>query len=236
MEENINAMIHDIDEKIDYLNTLVTAKKPSQFIEINGVNMTTPCNNLLDALSKMQGVLDNAKKESENPFYKSKYADLATCLHTAKKPLSENGLAVSQHCTFDGNSVQCVTVLGHSSGQMMVSTLAVPVTKKDPQGIGMAVTYARRYALSAIIGLAQADDDAESAVVHEEQPQAGRPAEKPYEYATDKQVKLIRNIITKYKISADSITARYKVANLESMSKEQASDCIRILKNQVGEE
>ena len=117
-----------------------------KMVDVNGIKMTMPCDKIFEALAKMQGQLDNATKTSENPFYKSKYADLATCLHTAKKPLAENGLAVSQHCTFDGNSVQCVTVLGHSSGQMMVSTLAVPVTKKDPQGIGMAVTYARRYA------------------------------------------------------------------------------------------
>ena len=235
MEENINAMLHDIDEKIDYLNTLVTAKKPSQFIEINGVNMTTPCNNLLDALAKMQGSLDNAKKESENPFFKSKYADLSTCLVTAKKVMAENGLSVSQHCTFDGTNVHCISVLGHSSGQMMVSTLVIPVTKKDPQGIGMAITYARRYALSSIIGLAQADDDAESSVSHDENGEIS--AEPPaYEMATDKQIKLIKTIISKHHISAESITKRYGVETLEGLYKPQASDCIRLLKKQVGEE
>ena len=201
------------------------------FVEMNGVKITIPCDALLEALSKMQGCLDNAKKESVNPFYKSKYADLATCLQTAKKPMADNGLSISQHCTFDGERVQCVTVLGHSSGQMMVSTLAIPVTKTDPQGIGMAITYARRYALSSIIGLTQADDDAESSVVHtEEQTQTA------YEYATDKQVKMIRAIVGKYKINSESICSRYSVANLESLSKEQASECIRILKKQCGEE
>lgn len=204
-------------------------------VEVNGVKMTFPCDKIMEALSKMQGCLDNAKKESDNPFYKSRYADLATCLQTAKKVMAENGLSLSQHCTFDGNFVQCVTVLGHTSGQMMASTLAVPVVKKDPQGIGSSITYARRYALSAVIGLAQADDDAEGAVVHDEEPNEP-PTDKPYEYATDKQVKLIRTIIGKYKISVESIHSRYKVANLESMSKEQASECIRILKKQVGEE
>ena len=212
------------------------------FIEMSGVKITFPCNELLEALSKMQSVLDNAKKESENPFYKSRYADLSVCLATCKKPMTDNGLSVSQHCTFDGERVQCMTVLGHSSGQMMVSTLAIPVTKKDPQGIGMAITYARRYALSSVIGLAQADDDAESSVVHEttnpgkqDEPPADPPAQ-TYEYATDKQVKMIRAIITKHHIEDESIKKRYRVANLESLSKPQASDCIRILKKQVGEE
>lgn len=204
----------------------------TNFVDVNGIHMTVPCNQLLESLAKMQGSLDNAKKESENPFYKSKYADLSTCLVTAKKVMAENGLSVSQHCTFDGTNVHCVSVLGHSSGQMMVSTLVIPVTKKDPQGIGMAITYARRYALSSIIGLAQADDDAESSVSHDENGEQ-TPA---YEYATDKQVKMIRTIISKYKISTDSILNRYQVANLESLGKNQASECIRILKKQVGEE
>jgi len=139
------------------------------FTEVNGIKMTIPCNNLLEALAKMQGTLDNAKKESDNPYFKSKYADLAQCLSVAKKPMADNGLSISQHCTFDGNFVQCVTILGHSSGQMMVSTLNVPVAKKDAQGIGSSITYARRYALSSIIGLTQKDDDGEGSVGHTEE-------------------------------------------------------------------
>ena len=239
MEENISTIIdriNDLDESIGYLTTLMAEHKPVpiQFAEMNGIRITIPCDKLLESLAKMQGGLDNAKKGNENPFYKSKYADLGTCLQTAKKVMAENGLSISQHCTFDGISVQCITVLGHSSGQMMVSTLSIPVTKKDPQGVGMAITYARRYALSSVIGLAQADDDAESSVSHEENGEQNTAA--PYEYATDKQVKMIRTIISKYKISADSILNRYQVANLESLGKNQASECIRILKKQVGEE
>ena len=55
------------------------------FTEVNGVKITMPCDKLFEALAKMQGALDNAKKESDNPYFKSKYADLATCLQTAKK-------------------------------------------------------------------------------------------------------------------------------------------------------
>ncbi len=130
----------------------------------NGVKITMPCDKLMEAMNKMQAVLDAAKKDSDNPYFKSKYADLATCLQTAKKPLADNGLSISQHCTFDGNFVQCVSVLGHVSGQMMVSTLNIPVAKKDAQGIGSSITYARRYALSSIVGIAQKDDDGNGSV------------------------------------------------------------------------
>ena len=208
------------------------------FVMVDGVQITMPCDKLLEALSKMQGQLDNAKKSSDNPFFKSKYADLANCLQTAKKPMAENGLSVSQHCTFNGAEVMCVTVLGHSSGQMMVSTLKVPVVKKDPQGVGSSITYARRYALSSIIGLSQEDDDGNSGAgnVDNKEEQNTDPTEHSGTYATEKQVGLIKTIIGKFKISADSILNRYKVANLESLSKEQASDCIRVLKKQTGEQ
>lgn len=209
-----------------------------EFIELNGVRITVPCDKLMEALSKMQGTLDNAKKESQNPYYKSKYADLATCIATSKKPMADNGLSLSQHCSFDGASVHCVSVLGHTSGQMMVSTLNVTVTKKDAQGIGAAITYARRYALSSIIGLAQEDDDGNSAVgepPNENESGEAKETEPthPFSYATQKQVELIKNITTRNHIEVDSILKRYSVANLESLSKEQASNCIGILNNQV---
>lgn len=198
-------------------------------IDVNGVKMTMPCDKLLEALAKMQGVLDAAKKESKNPYFNSKYADLAQCLQTAKKPMADAGLSVSQHCTFDGVNVHCVSVLGHSSGQMMVSTLSVPVTKKDAQGVGAAITYARRYAMSSIIGLTQADDDAESSVDHDE------PVEYDGNYATEKQVGMIKSMLAKSNVPIEKILERYHAANLESLSKEQASNCITILKKQIGE-
>lgn len=215
------------------------------FTDINGIKMTIPCNNLLDALAKMQGALDNAPKMSKNPYFNSKYADLATCLSALKKPMSENGLSISQHCTYDGAVIRCLTILGHSSGQMMISTLNVPVVKKDAQGIGMAITYARRYALSSIVGLAQADDDGESAVEHDpeeaketkevKETNAVKEAEHNISYATEKQVGMIKSMLAKSTVPIEKILERYHAANLESLSKEQASNCITILKKQTGE-
>lgn len=215
-------------------NVQVINEPKSNFIEINGVKMTYPCDKLLEALSKMQGALDNAPKMSKNPYFNSKYADLATCLSALKKPMSDNGLSVSQHCTYDGVAIQCLTILGHSSGQMMISMLNVPVVKKDAQGIGMAITYARRYAMSSIVGLAQADDDGESSVEHE--PEEGtKETEHIISYATEKQVGLINSMLAKSNVPIEKILGRYHVANLESLSKEQASNCITILKKQTGE-
>ena len=118
------------------------------------------------ALSIVQGKLTHAKKDSANPFFKSKYADLESVWDACRSLLAENGLCVMQ---FPGEFLEgCMsldTILAHSSGEYIKQTMEVPVTKLDPQGVGSALTYMRRYALAAVVGVVQADDDANAAVV-----------------------------------------------------------------------
>src|SRR5690606_33420941 len=123
---------------------------------------------LAAALSKAQAVLMNASKSSDNPFFKSKYADLAECWDTIRKPLTDNGLSITQTMDVTESGVTClVTTLLHSSGQWITGRLPLDAKKQgDPQATGSAITYARRYALAAVIGLAQADDDGNSASGH----------------------------------------------------------------------
>ena len=121
---------------------------------------------LATALSIVQGKLSHAKKYSANPFFKSKYADLESVWDACRSLLAENGLCVMQ---FPGEFLEgCMsldTILAHSSGEYIKQTMEVPVTKLDPQGVGSALTYMRRYALAAVVGVVQADDDANAAVV-----------------------------------------------------------------------
>ncbi len=120
---------------------------------------------LATALAKAQGEMAGAKKDSANPFFKSKYADLASVWEACRVPLSSNGLAVSQWIEeSDPEHVRVTTRLDHSSGEWLASTMNVLMTKPDAQGMGSAITYARRYALAAAVGVAPEDDDAESAV------------------------------------------------------------------------
>ena len=123
-------------------------------------------NELATALSKAQGIMENAKKDSENPFFHSKYAGLASVIDTAKKPLSEHGLSVIQLAASDGETVRINTLLLHSSGQWIGDTLVLKPVKTDPQGMGSAITYGRRYAYSSIIGMASEEDDDGNAASH----------------------------------------------------------------------
>ena len=127
-----------------------------------GFKSSTEINKIFEALSKCQGQMESAKKDSENPFFKSSYADLSSCWETLRKPLTDNGLSVIQLPMEGKDSLKLTTILGHNSGQWISSLIEVTPTKRDPQGLGSALTYARRYALMAITGIAPEDDDGNS--------------------------------------------------------------------------
>ena len=118
---------------------------------------------LAAALADAQGEVENATKNSQNQHLKNKYADLAEILNTVRPVLSSHGLAVSQHPSYSDGMVHVETILLHKSGEWMSSTISTPVQKPDPQGVGSACTYARRYSLAAIVGLSQEDDDGHAA-------------------------------------------------------------------------
>ncbi len=120
---------------------------------------------LFAALAKAQAEIVGAKKDSENPFFKSNYADLAACWDACRDALTRNGLCVIQLPQRSApETVTLQTILAHESGQSVSSTFTMPMREDSPQAYGSTLTYARRYALSAIVGLAQVDDDGEGAM------------------------------------------------------------------------
>ena len=121
------------------------------------MNKSESIKNIAGALVKFQASVSKVAKESNNPFFKKKYASLANILDTIQKPLSECGLAISQFPDADA----LTTIIVHSdSGEWMESSYVMPVVKQnDPQAMGSAITYARRYALGSILNLNIDDDD-----------------------------------------------------------------------------
>lgn len=116
------------------------------------------CKELAGALAAVQGQLGGVAKTSKG--YNYQYADLATVWDSIRKPLSENGLAVVQTTDNDDNGNPIIiTTLIHTSGEWISGRLVVKPVKPDPQALGSAITYGRRYALMAIVGVAPADDD-----------------------------------------------------------------------------
>ena len=119
---------------------------------------------LATALAKAQATMAGAKKDSTNPHFRSKYADLASIWEACRDALTSNGIAVVQMTRATAEEAVIVeTRLMHSSGEWIEGELLVPVTKADAQGFGSARTYARRYSLAAAVGVAPEDDDGAAA-------------------------------------------------------------------------
>jgi len=169
------------------------------------MNKSESIKNIAGALVKFQASVSKVAKESNNPFFKSKYASLANILSTIQKPLSECGLAISQFP--DGDAL--TTIIVHSeSGEWMESSYVMPVVKQnDPQAMGSAITYARRYALGSILNLnIDDDDDGEKAMGRTTVPKKDQltPQHPNWQRAVDhlKTGGAMADILNKYDVSA----------------------------------
>jgi len=118
---------------------------------------------LATALAKAQTVIATAKRDSQNPFFKSSYADLASVWEACREALTSNDLSVAQFPGFKDGIATVDTILLHSSGQWLQATAGAPIAKQDAQGVGSALTYLRRYALAAVASVSPADDDGNAA-------------------------------------------------------------------------
>ncbi len=137
-------------------------------------------NELATALCEAQAEMRGAVKDSRNPFFKSKYADLVSVMKAIKDSFQRHGLSFTQFPHIEHKKgyvfvkdqakevdmlhVGVTTTLMHTSGQYQQHSFALPLSKQDPQAAGAAITYAKRYALQGVAGIPSEDDDAESAM------------------------------------------------------------------------
>jgi hypothetical protein len=127
------------------------------------VNRSESIAMLAAALHKAQGKIKAALKDSTNPHFRSKYADLSSVVDAVKSPLLECGISFLQGVQDAEGGVAVETMLLHTSGEWISSTLRIPAVKQDAQGYGSAITYGRRYGLQAMCGVPAEDDDGNAA-------------------------------------------------------------------------
>lgn len=127
------------------------------------MNKSENIEELAGALALAWAEAENASKNAKNPHFRSAYADLAEVINTVRPVLAKHGISFLQAPRFENGLVTVETMLMHKSGQWMSSEVSAPATKGDAQGVGAAITYCRRYGLSAMCGIAQEDDDANAA-------------------------------------------------------------------------
>ena len=210
------------------------------------MNKSESITNLVTALTAFQGKITAVKKDATNPFYKSRYATLDTIWEAIRKPLSENGLSVAQTMGVmqDGKSV-LETTLYHTSGEWISGTQLVNPVKDDPQSLGSAISYARRYSLSAILGLVSDDDDDANTATKPEPVKSTTTAvkdtakpvsptvETPTEGITLPQTKKIHATAKEKGLSAESARSymqkTFKKNSTKELTKDEASTMIEFL-------
>ena len=135
-------------------------------IEVFEPIMSNTIGKLAGALAKAQSQMTMVEGKSTNPFFNSKYASLAAVLEVAMPALNANEVALVQGNRWDSsnNGFYITSMLMHSSGEWIKSEIRMPLAKKDAHGVGAATTYGRRYLLSSMVGVAQADDDGNGAI------------------------------------------------------------------------
>lgn len=144
------------------------ANPVSLSFRLNPFETSPSVSKVFEALSKAQSEMKPAVMDMKNPHYNSRYASLTSCWE-AGAPLFKHNLAVLQPVFWFDGAYYIRTILGHSpSGEWVASTLKLTLSKQDMQGLGSAITYAKRYALSAMVGIVDTeDDDGNQAVTNE---------------------------------------------------------------------
>ena len=122
---------------------------------------------IAEALVSAQKEIKFATKDSTNPHFKSKYANINSVIEAVKAPLNNNNIAILQSLSpSDDNKLHLTTRLLHSSGEWIEDTAVCPIQKQDPQGLGSAISYIRRYSISSLCALYADDDDGQSAALN----------------------------------------------------------------------
>ena len=169
METN-NQLVENIQEAKKLLSPL--AKVTDNFF-------TTPTIGLISkAIAEAQTSLEKVLKNTNNSFFKSKYADLASVIDVTRE-FANHGVAITQHPGFINGKVEVTTLLSHLSGEAIGSRLEMTPVDSKPQTIGATITYARRYALAACTNVAQEDDDGNTASGRSDQGNKQQPQQQP---------------------------------------------------------
>jgi len=185
---------------------------------------------LFMALAKAQSEMKIAGCNSENPYFKSKYADLADIVRASRPALTKNGLCVIQQILIsdDGASV-LHTVLAHASGQSIDSTMRILPIKNDIQSFASYMTYCRRYSYASICGVVVGDEDDERQLVAKGTALNTKynPKEESIEVVTKEQLDEINYELAEYPDIAEQVLEGLKLQNLANMPKSKYSISMR---------
>lgn len=206
---------------------------------------STELNEIFSALSQAQGEIRVAIKDSANPFFKSKYANLQSVVESARPSLAKYGLSVTQFVDQDDTGHECLyTMLGHKSGQWILSRMRINPVKQDPQSLGSCITYLRRYMYASITGVYDGfeDDDGNSASAEPVSPPISIPVKPEVrevqqsfdggDLVSEKQVKFISFQVGQNRELLHNVLQKYGIQNIQSMKKSDAQHALAYIESQ----
>ena len=189
------------------------------------------------AFLKAQKAITFAAKDATNPHFRNKYADLPAVIEAIKPALNSAGIGFSQTPSESQPGFLALTTrLLHESGEFIEDTATIPLPKADPQGYGSALTYGRRYALAAICGLFQDDDDGNAASgVSQRQEPAKSPAKAVSGAITDKTRDSLINFMEDPKTAprVEAAMKAYKVKSIDEFTEEQGQKIVTKLAQEI---
>jgi hypothetical protein len=208
------------------LQDAIAALKPQEPI---APSKADSLNELFAALAKAQSEMKTASLDSENPYFKSKYADLASIVNASRPALTKNGLSVIQQIlpNDDGQNI-LHTILCHSSGQWIESRMRILPSKPDVQSLISYVTYIRRAAYASLIGVVTGDDDDGEQAVHADRAVVAKgvaintkynPKEESYESISKDQLDEMEYELAEYPDIAEQILEGMKIQSLADLPK-----------------
>lgn len=187
----------------------------------------TEMKSIATSLAAAQINMGKALKQSDNPHFRSKYADLGSVMDACLPALNEHGIAVIQPTGEDEQGRFVETILIHGeSGEQLSCRVPLIVSKNDMQGYGSAVTYARRYGLMAMAGIAPEDDDGNAAA-------KAAPKQEPPKLISAEQFQEMNDLIFDTETDKVKFCKYWKVDELNQMNAKQAADAIAMLKKKA---
>jgi len=191
------------------------------------MNKSESIKELATALNKAQAEMSGAQKKSKNPFFNSSFANLEEVINCVKTPFMNNGLSYMQFPVAEQGRAGVETIIMHDSGEWISNTLLLTCAKDDPQGMGSAITYARRYSLQAAAGVPSEDDDGNRAngnkplPTYTPQPQPIQKPEQPQvELITAEEAATLRDIAkTKDHKKVRAMLDSFQVSKFEQLPK-----------------
>ena len=205
------------------------------------MNKSESIKEIATALNKAQAEMSGAQKKSANPFFKSKYANLEEIINCVKTPFANNGLSYMQWPIASDGYAGVETIIMHISGEWISSELSLKCSKNDPQGMGSAITYARRYSLQSAAGVPSEDDDGNGATRPMQQPsyiipqnnQEARQVEPRRQLVNKQQSDELTNLARTKKLTVAQVNPIFSAYGINKFEQVAADKFIEI-KNKLG--